>query len=561
MDTPTVEVAVRLRTDQSGHTITFVHVPPSTTLLDLQTEVLRRLGIQDLDEDSWQLSYAGEPLSPDLTVDDFMNTWSDSYARWGVWSASNTVLDLSPYEPASNDSDDVESFCKSLDSSKASAFYDLAGEEGDYDLGPPEDLELSAEAHYDLGAPEDLELSDEADYDLGAPEDLELSDEADAASSRGLERPASSAAKVARRGTVRYYSRMNPERVYPLMVAITEQTLSSPQMRDVRQATGNVFKLSVGEPLEIEPVIPGCTCYPPIISSIASSKDLSAQFHIVPTAVGRIMGAKVILRQSHVVLSELPLEIRVVSRSMTILSSVATFAVPATCSVMQHFGLTLEAGSAETDPYIVLAGLVLQQTSPLTLTLALGGATCAFAWHAWPRSQEVFWDTGLRTPEEALQLIKRKIESNPGAAYRELATLLQDNPHLTDARLLKAELDLQGMRYTKAIDGFLTAFLDATPDAADYEQLYRVSVRHGTPQQTLKVLEQAEQSLEENAMPSRLLYNLACYQARLGQEDAAMISLRKAFTAGYTKRDLASKDRDLRALHSRSDFQKLLAGG
>lgn len=537
MDTRTVEVAVRLRTDQSGHTITFVHVSPNTTLFELQTEVLRRLGMQDLDEDSWQICYAGEPLSPAQTVDDFMNTWSDSYARWGLWSASNTVLDLSPSEHAS---DGDASADQDGEFYGDSFFSDCVGVDlPDFDLGS--EVMLPGPEAFPGGGIEPATPAESP--------------------SRGPERPTSSVATVARRGTVRYHSRMNPERVYPLMVAITEQALSNPQMRDVRQATGNVFKLSVGEPLEIEPVIPGCTCYPPIVSSIASSKDLSAQFHIVPSAVGRITGAKVILRQSHVVLSELPLEIRVVSRNMAIFSSIATFAMPATSSVLQHFGLNIEAGSDQANPYIVLAGLVLQQISPLTLTLVLGGATCALAWHAWPRSQEVFWDTGLRTPEEALRLIKRKIESSPGAAYRELDTLLHDNPHLTDARLLKAELDLRGRRYTKAIDGFLTAFSDGTADADDYEQLYRVSARHSTPQQTLKVLEQAEHSLEENAIPSKLLYNLACYQARLGQEDAAMISLRKAFTNGYAKFDLARKDKDLRALHSRSDFRELLAGG
>ena len=56
-----------------------------------------------------------------------------------------------------------------------------------------------------------------------------------------------------------------------------------------------------------------------------------------------------------------------------------------------------------------------------------------------------------------------------------------------------------------------------------------------------------------------LLYNLACVLAQMDRGDEAMEALRAAVQAGWWNYGLVSRDRDLRSLRQRADFQELIA--
>lgn len=72
---------------------------------------------------------------------------------------------------------------------------------------------------------------------------------------------------IKRHATVRYYNRMNPETVYPLLVMVTKQMVEKVTKADTDQKSSGPFQARLDLPLEIEPIIPGCTCYPAIIST------------------------------------------------------------------------------------------------------------------------------------------------------------------------------------------------------------------------------------------------------------------------------------------------------
>jgi len=62
----------------------------------------------------------------------------------------------------------------------------------------------------------------------------------------------------------------------------------------------------------------------------------------------------------------------------------------------------------------------------------------------------------------------------------------------------------------------------------------------------------------KKAIPNTL-YNTGCKLAKSGRDEEAMILLKQAVESGYSKRDHAKKDTDLKKLHDREDFEKLFS--
>src|SRR5205807_2180150 len=68
---------------------------------------------------------------------------------------------------------------------------------------------------------------------------------------------------VERRAAVRYYHRMNPERMFPLLVVLSRQSLQEVVKRGVAQAESTGFRVALDSLVEVEPILPGCGCFPP----------------------------------------------------------------------------------------------------------------------------------------------------------------------------------------------------------------------------------------------------------------------------------------------------------
>src|SRR5262245_45499074 len=120
---------------------------------------------------------------------------------------------------------------------------------------------------------------------------------------------------VIRRATVRYYSRMNPERVYPLLVLITRDLIEQVQKKHTDQRTRSPFVVEPDSPVEIEPVLPGCDCYPPKVVARLGEDDRTFTFRVVPRVLGKVVGAAVSIRQNHASLAEIDLEMKVTKRT------------------------------------------------------------------------------------------------------------------------------------------------------------------------------------------------------------------------------------------------------
>jgi hypothetical protein len=186
---------------------------------------------------------------------------------------------------------------------------------------------------------------------------------------------------------------MNPERVYPLLVLITRDMIEKVQQKHTDQRTSDPFAVDVDTPVEIEPILPGCDCHPPKIVTRLEQGEVTATFRVVPRVLGRVDGAVVSIRQDHVSLSEVALDVKVVKRTLVVLMGVAAFLLPALSAVMKHFGLDFETQNGqEFSLYLAVARLLFDHISPFALTALLGLATVFLWWLSRPRTRDVFHD-------------------------------------------------------------------------------------------------------------------------------------------------------------------------
>lgn len=201
----------------------------------------------------------------------------------------------------------------------------------------------------------------------------------------------SKAGTSSRRATVRYYSRMNPERLYPLLVILSKDEIAKIKKEYVEQRASESFEVKEEIPIEVEPILPGCDCYPPRITSYLSSGEQTFVFRVAPRVIGKIEGAKVMVRQQHISLAEIDLEMKVARRTMVILSGLLTFFLPGISTLLKYFGLEFNPSSG-INFYLALAEALFTWISPPVLAGVLGAITVLFWWTTRPQGKDVFWE-------------------------------------------------------------------------------------------------------------------------------------------------------------------------
>jgi hypothetical protein len=383
----------------------------------------------------------------------------------------------------------------------------------------------------------------------------------DAAAEEEVPEPAKkrSSKAAVRRATVRYYSRMNPERVYPLLVLVTRDMVERVRKKHVEQRSSGPFKADADVPVEIEPVLPGCDCHPPKLVARPGDGDLTATFRVVPRVLGVVEGACVTIRQDHATLAEIGLKTKVVQRTWVLFSGAMTFLVPGLSSVLKHFGLDFEPQSeAGFSFYLAAARLVFDEIPPLGLTIGLGLATGLLWWFTRPRTREVFWDVETTGPGEKLRRIAAAKAAGRPESADEMMELLRAYPAYQPARLFYADWHYEHKKYEAALKGYERAFKLGVAKARDYLRASLAASGLGQNERALQILQTADRVLPPNEMNGVMLFNMACYHARLGQLDEAMACLPRAAKAGYKKRESYEKDRDLDPLRGRNDFKRLL---
>jgi hypothetical protein len=161
-----------------------------------------------------------------------------------------------------------------------------------------------------------------------------------------------------------------------------------------------VFPLTVTLPaddalgeVEVEPVLPGCDCFPAkeAVTIPAASEPTTVRFWVVPGVYGRVDGARVVIRRKGRVLTELPLNVRVGSRTWAWVCAAAGLLVPYALIGLRSWKPIPDGGDWL---YLPACSWVLANLRPDWAGLGLlTAAAVLFVW-SWPRRREAAWGVG-----------------------------------------------------------------------------------------------------------------------------------------------------------------------
>lgn len=412
--------------------------------------------------------------------------------------------------------------------------------------------------------------------------------------SNAADTPAGTRRPTERRATVRYANRMNPRRTFPLRVILSPH-------EGVSQALGGEEGLLV----EIEPVLPGCTCYPPRDRLRVRDGEASVTFWVVPQVLGRVEAARVVVRQDGEVLTEVSLDVCVVEQRLTWLMAALSLVLPFMLFVLKHLNLAPEGQGLGLYGQVA-RWLVAHLTylTPEVLTGVLVAATGGLYFWLRPRRCEVLSAVEVREPpvpvpveakpeaavptpapapaavepkreeapapvpaapktvpvEELLSRAKKAFargEDREGERY--LAELVAKRPLDTQGLLMLAERREKAGKFSTALALYERALTTGRCGARAYFRAALVAHFSGDTSRALDVLLEAETDLPPEEMRGPLLYTMAFFAARLGRYPDALQYLHRAVDAGFDDLDKFRADPDVEPLRWHAGFRRLLA--
>ncbi len=367
---------------------------------------------------------------------------------------------------------------------------------------------------------------------------------------------------VERQTTVRYYHRMNPGKMFPLLVVLSKQKILEITQRGVSQGTSQRFQVEGASLVEVEPILPGCTCYPPREQlRVGPGEPEEARFWVVPHVLGNVNQARVVVRQNGDLLAEVPLQIRVVKQTMTLVTAALALLLPLGAALLQHFKIDFRA-QAENDFsfYREAAGLLLGALSPDTLALGLLIMTGGLYLWLRPRQRDLFWDITPLGPQQRLALAREAFAGgNDQKGIRQVADLLTEEPGCQAAWLMQADREYTRGHYREALALYEKALTLGTAPGGAYARAALAAGQLGRNGRALAILKNAVEKLPPTEIRGPIWYNMGCFAARLGMLKDAVSYLGRAVDSGYVNLDKYRTDPDLLPLRSRRDFQTLLA--
>jgi hypothetical protein len=289
-----------------------------------------------------------------------------------------------------------------------------------------------------------------------------------------------------RRATVRYYNRMNPHRVYPMLVIISQQMIDRIARQRADQRASGPFKVRFDSPLEVEPIIPGCDCYPPRAHARPGEEDINLTFHVVPSVLGPVPGATVIIRQDHATLAKIELDIRVSQRAWVAALGLLTFALPFASALARHFRLDFTSGEGF-NPFLLAAQTLFKQIPPMALLLVLAAVTGVVYWLTRARQKETFGEVSSIGPDQKLAEIAGTMDTDPDRAADDLIYLLQAYPDHVPTRLFFGDWHYGKENFAAALGVYEEAFRRGRGEERHYLQAARAALKIGDRNRALRI--------------------------------------------------------------------------
>jgi hypothetical protein len=394
-----------------------------------------------------------------------------------------------------------------------------------------------------------IDLADECE------DELELDDEPpDPTPLRKGKAGVAPTASVERRATVRYYYRMNPERMFPLLVVLSRKSLQEVVKRGVAQAESAGFRVALDSLVEVEPILPGCGCFPPKEQVKVSRGEASVTFWVVPHVLGEVMQARVVLRQNGTVLAEVPLKMRVVKQGVTLFLGALSLLLPLALMVLKHYRLDFESQLEDGfGLYAAVTHWAVRSLSPEALMGLLLAATGGAYFWLRPRKRDVFWDinpqepTGQGGPPEDLR-----------REWEKLGAMVGDRSMSLTDRFARAKQLLKEGDCEAALELYEEGLLQKPQQPAPYFEAGVAAYKLGEYARAFRILKEAEERLGVTRLTGPMWYNLGCLASRLGQWPEAIRYLNRAVDAGYANPRKYRSDPDLMPLRWRPEYQRLL---
>ena len=221
------------------------------------------------------------------------------------------------------------------------------------------------------------------------------------------------------------------------VVVISRQMIEQGRRAGAAQQTSGPFKVALGSAIEIEPVLPGCYCYPPRATARLGNDDRTLTFHVVPHVLGEVTGACIRVRQDHYELATIDLDIKVVQRTWVLLTGALTVGLPLITALARHF--RFDVGSQSQDYLLVGMSAVVNYVPPYALMGGLAVLTLLAYWLTRASRTDTFFDVTPIGPDEKLKQISARLDSDPGAAVDDLVYLLKAHPEHVGAQLVFAD--------------------------------------------------------------------------------------------------------------------------
>ena len=131
--------------------------------------------------------------------------------------------------------------------------------------------------------------------------------------------------------------------------------------------------------------------------AVGAADAVTESFWVVPRVLGRVHGARVIIRQGGRVLADVPLSIKVSKQTLAIACGLMSLAAPYLTMGLRSLKLDYESQQADGFPLYQQAGnWIAENVRPEWLGLGFLGL--AFLLYLWmrPRRRDVFWDVDLK---------------------------------------------------------------------------------------------------------------------------------------------------------------------
>jgi hypothetical protein len=188
-----------------------------------------------------------------------------------------------------------------------------------------------------------------------------------------------------RRANVRWYKRMNPQRMYPLTVVLAKGRIKEVRVKGVGQTVAKeMLVVSASNPyIIVRPVLPGCVVYPPEQCVDVTPELVTVRFQVLPQMLGEATDARIEFYWRQRLLSSVDLPVEVRRQTLAVIASFAGLLWPFLGSMVKTMG-----GQEEPRDF-VLRVLVQFLRRPFAIEAGLAAIAClAVFFYWWNRPRE-----------------------------------------------------------------------------------------------------------------------------------------------------------------------------